>query len=497
MTPASLPSAWRTHGSGLTRGCGKIGCMEPINELDTQENRTGLVLIIDNHIVNGRTEAEQQLKVLHESGWIDLILTDVTRTEWLDAEPSRRAALLELSVSYAEYYGPMVLGDSRVEASVLGSKEDRERLRRVFQLPFPGARIDVARKQNRRDAMNIATAIRYGANGFVTRDEKLLQADKVQAIRNAFNDFLVMSPDRAYIIAERQVSRWKTRRPRWLVSCGWFVVDLLSWETPRALSPDPEDLLWPLAASCAARSCPPLVPAGARRPCPSGRSTGSWPGSEPGCSHPSCSPTSSSPLGGRSVPPSILAVVMVLQPLEGLSDREAADRYAFDVRWRYAAGVADAVAGEETASFAHTVLVDLRARLRRSADPDRIFRTTCDLARQLGLVGVKRVLDSAPLEDAVTTQDTVTMLGGAIRGCCAPARRSWRPRFGGCCSARTTTGRRANRLVTGPTGRPGRRWWTRWSGMPTGPTTPAERAAGPTGRRGRGAVGDGDRSRHL
>ena len=40
------------------------------------------------------------------------------------------------------------------------------------------------------------------------------------------------------------------------------------------------------------------------------------------------------------------------QRLEGLSDREAADRFAFDVRWRYAAGVADAVAGEETASFA-------------------------------------------------------------------------------------------------------------------------------------------------
>jgi Transposase DDE domain/Transposase domain (DUF772) len=130
------------------------------------------------------------------------------------------------------------------------------------------------------------------------------------------------------------------------------------------------------------------------------------------------------PTGRRSVPPSILAVVMVLQRLEGLSDREAADRFAFDVRWRYAAGVADAVAGEETASFAHTVLVDFRARLRRSADPDRIFRVTCQLARQVGLVGVRRVLDSAPLEDAVTTQDTVTMLRGAIRGllrACPPA----------------------------------------------------------------------------
>ncbi len=129
------------------------------------------------------------------------------------------------------------------------------------------------------------------------------------------------------------------------------------------------------------------------------------------------------PTGRRSVPPQILAVVMVLQRLEGLSDREAADRYAFDVRWRYAAGVADAVAGDETASFAHTVLVDFRARLRRSKDPDRIFQVTCELARQVGLVGVRRVLDSAPLEDAVATQDTVTMLRGAIRGllrACSP-----------------------------------------------------------------------------
>ena len=179
------------------------------------------------------------------------------------------------------------------------------------------------------------------------------------------------------------------------------------------------------------------------------------------------------PTGRRSVPPSILAVVMVLQRLEGLSDREAADRFAFDVRWRYAAGVADAVAGEETASFAHTVLVDLRARLRRSADPDRIFRVTCELARQVGLVGVKRVLDSAPVggrghhpghRDDAAGRDPGAAAGlPAGAGGQGPA---------GCCSARTTTARRASRPVTGPIGPPGRRWWTRWSATATGPTTP-------------------------
>jgi len=115
--------------------------------------------------------------------------------------------------------------------------------------------------------------------------------------------------------------------------------------------------------------------------------------------------------GRRSIPPSILAVVMVLQRLEGCSDREACDRFAYDLRWRYAAGVDD-----EQAGFAHTVLVELRARLRASSDPDRVFRVTTELARQAGLVGVRRVLDSAPLYDAVATQDTVTLLRGAIRG---------------------------------------------------------------------------------
>jgi Transposase DDE domain/Transposase domain (DUF772) len=115
--------------------------------------------------------------------------------------------------------------------------------------------------------------------------------------------------------------------------------------------------------------------------------------------------------GRRSIPPSILAVVMVLQRLEGCSDREAVDRFAYDLRWRYAAGVDDEMPG-----FAHTVLVELRARLRASADPDRIFRVTTELARSAGLVGVRRVLDAAPLFDAVATQDTVTLLRGAIRG---------------------------------------------------------------------------------
>src|SRR5437868_2169138 len=56
--------------------------------------------------------------------------------------------------------------------------------------------------------------------------------------------------------------------------------------------------------------------------------------------------------GRRSVPPTVLAVVMVLQRLEGLSDRAAVEHYCFGARCRYAAGVG----GYDTAawtSFAH------------------------------------------------------------------------------------------------------------------------------------------------
>jgi hypothetical protein len=117
-------------------------------------------------------------------------------------------------------------------------------------------------------------------------------------------------------------------------------------------------------------------------------------------------------VGRRSVPPMIVAVVMVLQRLEGLSDREAVDRFAFDARWKYAAGGLDF----DYPGFVHTVLVDMRARLARSGRPDRIFEVTLQVAKAAGLVGRKRVLDSTPLYDAVATMDTVTLIRSAIRG---------------------------------------------------------------------------------
>ncbi len=169
-------------------------------------------------------------------------------------------------------------------------------------------------------------------------------------------------------------------------------------------------------------------------------------------------------VGRRSVPPMIVAVVMVLQRIEGLSDREASDRFAFDARWKYAAGGLDF----DYPGFAHTVLVDMRAWLARSGKPGRIFDAALEAARQAGLVSRRRVLDSTPLYDAVATMDTVTLVRSAVRGllraaagCCGPLVRSWPRSCAGCCTVTMTTRRRASLPATTTTRRRVRSWWMR------------------------------------
>ena len=132
-------------------------------------------------------------------------------------------------------------------------------------------------------------------------------------------------------------------------------------------------------------------------------------------------------VGRRSVPPMIVEVVMVLQRLEGCSDREAVERFCFDARWKYAAGGLRF----DYPGFVHTVLVDMRARLQASEDPDRIFRVTLDAAKRAGVVGRRRVLDSTPIYDAVATMDTVTLVRSGIRGLLAACDRELEQRLRG------------------------------------------------------------------
>jgi len=116
--------------------------------------------------------------------------------------------------------------------------------------------------------------------------------------------------------------------------------------------------------------------------------------------------------GHPSVPAEVVASVMVLQALEGLSDREAISALRRDIAWKVACGLR-----LDDEGFHPTVLVYWRARIRRSARPRRIFDAVRQVVDATGVLAGRRrrVLDSTILDDAVATQDTVTQLVAAIR----------------------------------------------------------------------------------
>jgi hypothetical protein len=113
-----------------------------------------------------------------------------------------------------------------------------------------------------------------------------------------------------------------------------------------------------------------------------------------------------------SVPTEVVATVMVLQALEGLSDREAISALRRDIAWKVACGLR-----LDDEGFHPTVLVYWRNRIRASARPRRIFEAVRQVVAATGVLRGRgrRVLDSTIVADAVATQDTVTQLVAAIR----------------------------------------------------------------------------------
>lgn len=116
--------------------------------------------------------------------------------------------------------------------------------------------------------------------------------------------------------------------------------------------------------------------------------------------------------GRPSVPADVIATVMVLQALEGRSDREAIDQLRTNIAWKVAAGRPLTDEG-----FHPTVLTLWRNKLRASEAPERIFDAVRAVVAETGVLRGKtrRAIDSTVLDDAVATQDTVTQLISAVR----------------------------------------------------------------------------------
>jgi IS5 family transposase len=116
--------------------------------------------------------------------------------------------------------------------------------------------------------------------------------------------------------------------------------------------------------------------------------------------------------GRPSLPADVMAAVITLQSLHGLSDSETVEAVTFDLRWKAACGLPVTAAG-----FHPTALTYWRRRLAASDRPNRIFEAVKQVVAETGAITGKtrRALDSTVLDDAVATQDTVTQLIAAVR----------------------------------------------------------------------------------
>jgi len=116
--------------------------------------------------------------------------------------------------------------------------------------------------------------------------------------------------------------------------------------------------------------------------------------------------------GRPSVPADVVATVMVLQALEGLSDRDAVGQLRMNIAWKVAAG-----RPLHDEGFHPTVLTLWRNKLRASDRPQRIFDAVREVINATNVLAGKsrRALDSTVLDDAVTRQDAIMQLVAQIR----------------------------------------------------------------------------------
>lgn len=158
-------------------------------------NRTAFTLFIGTTIIGSDDQPVLALRRLQEEGWINLERTDTMDTEFLNAPPEVQASLTEESSQYPKAFGQLILDHSRLDSSVLGDDDDEARLHRVFAILYPGVTWGKARKNHVRDAVHVATALRYGGHGFVTYDKRML--NKHDQVAAQFGGFLILSPAQA------------------------------------------------------------------------------------------------------------------------------------------------------------------------------------------------------------------------------------------------------------------------------------------------------------
>lgn len=120
--------------------------------------------------------------------------------------------------------------------------------------------------------------------------------------------------------------------------------------------------------------------------------------------------------GRRSVPPSLLALVLVLQTYDGVSDEEARDRAKYDLRWKVALGVELL-----DQPFAKSTLQEFRAKLVVHERQAAIFQQSLKWVRtrlRQGAFGkdakLKVALDTTAILGRGAVRDTYNLLADGM-----------------------------------------------------------------------------------
>src|SRR3982750_100649 len=117
--------------------------------------------------------------------------------------------------------------------------------------------------------------------------------------------------------------------------------------------------------------------------------------------------------GRPSVPPSLLATALVLQTYEGVSDEEATQRAADDLRWKVALGIE-----LDTKPFAKSTLQEFRAQLIVHEEQRLLFEQSLEAAKRRGKLGKQRrlkvALDTTPIFGRGAVKDTYNLLADGL-----------------------------------------------------------------------------------
>ena len=117
-------------------------------------------------------------------------------------------------------------------------------------------------------------------------------------------------------------------------------------------------------------------------------------------------------MGRPSIPPSLLAKVLLLQYRCGLSDEQAMESVAWDLRWKVALGLP-----VDHRGWHPTSLTKFRARVLLHGKERLALENSLRVAEELGMLDApaEQIVDSTPMLGAAATQDTVRLVRHGVK----------------------------------------------------------------------------------